>query len=264
MTGTPVMIDLKNQSVAQIKKSIDALPFEQYDLWISALSADTRKGVRALAEKLVKRQAEREKLIHALNVKKQVENDLRAKGFRFICGIDEVGRGPLAGPVVAGAVILPEDFSVLGIDDSKKLSHAKRAKLAEAIKGEAISYAVSEVSPAVIDDINILEATKLAMSKAVESLAVTPDFLLIDALSIPSAVPVKPVVHGDALCLSIGAASIIAKEHRDDLMREYDAVYPGYGLASYMGYGSAKHIEAIKTLGPTPIHRKSFIQNFVR
>ena len=258
------MIDLTNQSVTQIKKTVDALSFEQYDVWIAALSADSRKGVRALADRLVKRQRQREALIAELEEKKRVDNDLRAKGFQLICGLDEVGRGPLAGPVVAGAVILPEDFSVLGIDDSKKLSHAKRKSLAAAIKREAICYAIGEVSPAVIDDINILEATKLAMRKAIDNLSVKPDALLIDALSIPSEVPVKPLIHGDALSLSIGAASIIAKEYRDDLMREYDAVYPGYGFASNMGYGSAAHIEALKQKGPTLIHRKSFITNCIR
>ncbi len=256
-------IELAGKSVSEIKKIVEALTPDDFAPWTAALAADPRKGVRALAAKLEKRRKEMDRLTDALAEKKRVDNALRARGFRLICGLDEVGRGPLAGPVVAGAVILPEDFSVLGIDDSKKLSHAKRQALAAAIKHEAIGYAVGEVSPAVIDEINILEATKLAMRKAVESLDVEPDALLIDALSIPSEVPVTSLVHGDALSLSIGAASIIAKEYRDDLMRAYDAEFPGYGFASNMGYGSAAHIEALRTKGPCPIHRRSFITHFV-
>ena len=182
----------------------------------------------------------------------------------FICGIDEVGRGPLAGPVVAGAVILPKECEILYINDSKKLSAAKRDELYDEIMDKAVAVGLGMASPARIDEINILQATYEAMRQAIDNLKVEPDLLLNDAVTIPEVViPQVPIIKGDAKSISIAAASIVAKVTRDRLMEEYDKVLPGYGFASNKGYGSAEHIKALQTLGPTPIHRRSFIGHFV-
>ncbi len=182
----------------------------------------------------------------------------------FVCGIDEVGRGPLAGPVVAGAVILPADCDILYINDSKKLSEKKREELYDIIAEKAVAWAVGYASCERIDEINILQATYEAMRQAISNLKQKPDILLNDAVTIPE-VDIKqvPIIKGDAKSISIGAASIMAKVTRDRLMVKYDEVFPGYGFASNKGYGSAAHIEAIKKLGPCPIHRRSFIGNFI-
>ena len=182
----------------------------------------------------------------------------------YICGIDEVGRGPLAGPVVAGAVILPKNCDILYINDSKKLTAKMREELAEEIFDKAICAKTAVVSPQTIDDINILQATYEAMRKAISELSPQPDLLLNDAVNIPGVdIPQVAIIKGDAKSISIGAASIIAKVTRDAMMVEYDKLYPQYDFASNKGYGSAKHIEAIKKYGPCPIHRKSFIKNFI-
>ncbi len=186
------------------------------------------------------------------------------KEYAYICGIDEVGRGPLAGPVVAGAVILPRDCRILYINDSKQLSEKKREELYEVIKEQAIAWAVGYATPQRIDEINILQATYEAMREAVGALETKPDLLLNDAVTIPGiAIRQVPIIKGDAKSISIGAASILAKVTRDRLMQEYDQVYPGYDFAGNKGYGSAAHIAALKKLGACPIHRKSFIGNFV-
>lgn len=181
------------------------------------------------------------------------------KGFTCIAGIDEVGRGPLAGPVMAAAVILPAGLSIIGVDDSKKLTHDKREKLFEIIMAQAISVGIGTVSPVEIDRINILQATRRAMLMAVQQLSPHPDYLLIDGIStIDSTIPQKTIKKGDSLSISIAAASIIAKVTRDRLMVEMDAAYPGYGFSGHKGYGSAAHMEAIRVLGPSPIHRLTF------
>ena len=183
--------------------------------------------------------------------------------FGHVCGIDEVGRGPLAGPVVAGAVILPENCNILYINDSKKLTAKKREELYSVIMDQAVAVGIGMVSPQRIDEINILQATYEAMRQAIQNLSVTPDILLNDAVTIPDvSIRQVPIIKGDAKSISIGAASIVAKVTRDRLMEEYDAILPGYGFASNKGYGSAAHIAAIKANGPTPIHRRTFIKNF--
>lgn len=183
---------------------------------------------------------------------------------RFICGIDEVGRGPLAGPVVAGAVILPKDHPILYLNDSKKLSEKKRESLYEEIMERAVATGIGIVGPARIDEINILNATYEAMRQAIENLGTCPDILLNDAVTIPEiSVRQIPIIKGDAKSVSIAAASIIAKVTRDRLMKEYDAIIPGYDFSSNKGYGTKTHIEGLKALGPSLIHRKSFIKNFV-
>lgn len=184
--------------------------------------------------------------------------------FHVICGIDEAGRGPLAGPVVAGAVVFPADTDITGINDSKKLTEKKREELYDLIMENAVSVGIGMASPQRIDEINILQATYEAMREAISKLSVTPDLLLNDAVTIPE-LPMKQVaiVKGDAKSVSIGAASIIAKVTRDRLMYEYDKVMPEYGFAKHKGYGTKEHIEAIKKYGPSPIHRTTFIKNFI-
>lgn len=182
----------------------------------------------------------------------------------LICGIDEAGRGPLAGPVAAGAVILPRDCTILYLNDSKKLSEKRREELFLEIKEKALAWNVAVVSPARIDEINILQATYEAMRAAIGGLSQMPDLLLNDAVTIPGMeIPQIPIVKGDAKSVSIAAASILAKVTRDHLMAEDDKLYPGYGFAKHKGYGTAAHIAALRELGPSPIHRRTFIKNFV-
>ena len=177
-----------------------------------------------------------------------------------MCGIDEAGRGPLAGPVVAGAVILPKDCSILYINDSKKLSEKKREELYEVIMNEALAAGIGMVSPQRIDEINILQATYEAMREAIQKLSLTPDILLNDAVTIPQiSIPQVPIIKGDAKSISIGAASIIAKVTRDRLMAEYDKIMPEYGFAKNKGYGTKEHMAAIQLHGPSPIDRKSVV-----
>lgn len=185
-------------------------------------------------------------------------------GYGAVCGIDEVGRGPLAGPVVAGAVILSPDCEILYLNDSKKLSEKKRELLYDEIMEKAVATGIGVISPARIDEINILQATYEAMRMAISNLKVQPSVLLNDAVTIPLVeIPQVPIIKGDAKSVSIAAASIIAKVTRDHMMVEYEEIYPGYGFASNKGYGSAQHIAALKELGPTPIHRRTFIKNFI-
>lgn len=197
--------------------------------------------------------------------KLQYERALQAKGYTFIAGVDEVGRGPLAGPVVCAAVIMPldEDKMIVGVDDSKKLSAKKREELAKKIKATALAYSIVEIDEKTIDEINILEATKLGMKKAIESLELVPGMVLTDGnMHIDVQLKQYSVVHGDALSYSIGAASIIAKVHRDKLMDEYDTQYPAYQFIKNKGYGTAAHIAAIKEQGLCPIHRRTFTKKF--
>lgn len=192
------------------------------------------------------------------------EDQYLSQGMNLIGGMDEAGRGPLAGPVVAACVILDPENPVYGVNDSKKLSPKRRQELKKLIEEKALAVGVGIMDEKIIDEINILEATKLAMRQAVENLGLTPQILLIDALTIPSIpIPQQGIIKGDALSVSIAAASIIAKETRDALMLEWDAKYPEYGFASHKGYGTPQHIQAIRTYGPLPIHRRSFIGHFV-
>ena len=189
------------------------------------------------------------------------ERELAAQGYRAVCGVDEVGRGPLAGPVVCAAVIMPleEEKRVKGVDDSKKLSAKKREALAEEIKKTARAYSIAEVDAETVDRINILQATRLCMKQAIESLGVPADMVLVDGvMTLDLDIPQRSIVKGDANVYSIGAASILAKVYRDALMRAYDAVYPEYAFASNVGYGTEKHIEAIREVGICKIHRKTF------
>ena len=211
------------------------------------------------------RQLKGEKLeaeLARLQVMRQYEEQYG--GCEFICGIDEAGRGPLAGPVVAGAAILPADCQILYLNDSKKLSEKRREELSVEIREKAVACGVGIVSPERIDEINILQATYEAMRQAISHLAVTPQILLNDAVTIPQ-VTIRqiPIIKGDAKSVSIAAASILAKVTRDHMMVEYDKLYPEYGFAKHKGYGTAAHIAALREFGPCPIHRRTFIGNFV-
>lgn len=207
----------------------------------------------------------KEKETQRLTLLKEEENKLYKENFKYICGIDEAGRGPLAGPVVVGAVILPEDSFIEGVNDSKKISEKKREKLYEQITKEAIAYSVGIVDQKKIDEINILNATKLAVQIALEGLSQKPQIIMVDALNNleTSGIPYISVIKGDAKNYCIAAASIIAKVTRDRIMREWDEVYPAYGFAKHKGYGTASHIQAIKENGACILHRKSFIKNFI-
>lgn len=253
---------MEARKIGDIKAELEAIDVLKLQEFIDVYKVDERGGVQKLvatAEKRLERHmAELARTESIKKYEKEYDN------YVYICGIDEVGRGPLAGPVVAGAVILPKDCDILYINDSKKLSAAKRDELYDEIMEKAVATGLGFVSPERIDEINILQATYEAMRQAIAQLNPQPDLLLNDAVTIPQ-VDIKqvPIIKGDAKSISIGAASIIAKVTRDRLMEEYDRMYPGYGFASNKGYGSADHIAAIKELGPTPIHRKSFIKNFI-
>ena len=196
---------------------------------------------------------------------KEHENELRNKGFKTICGIDEAGRGPLAGPVVVASVIMPEDSMIEGVNDSKKISEKKREKIYEQILEEAVSYGIAIIGQDEIDEINILNATKKGLTVSLQELTEKPDLIVVDALSgiDTMAIPYESIIKGDAKCYSIAAASILAKVTRDRIMREWDKVYPEYGFEKHKGYGTAAHIAAIKENGICPIHRRSFTKNFI-
>lgn len=250
------------QGINEIKEILKNTDVTALSEFIKHYNTDERTGVKKLVLKA-------EKEIEAYNKEAARTENLKFfenkySDYNYICGIDEVGRGPLAGPVVAGAVILPKDCDILYINDSKKLTASKREELFQIIMEKAVSAKTALVSPQYIDKVNILQATYEAMRKAIATLNVQPDILLNDAVNIPL-VNIKqvPIIKGDAKSISIGAASIIAKVTRDAMMVEYDKIYPEYDFASNKGYGSAKHIEALKKYGPCPIHRRSFIHNFI-
>lgn len=252
----------KPVTIAQVK-----LEFMQADMLkipslLKKYEPDTRSGVINICRQY------RSKLEALENEIKRIESmkyyERQYADYTYICGIDEAGRGPFAGPVIAAAVILPKDFDILYINDSKKLSEAKREELYDEIIKYSISYGIGSVPPEQIDEMNILNATYEAMRKAVSNMKVKPDILLIDAVTIPEiSIPQVPIVKGDAKSISIAAASILAKVTRDRLMIAYDKVFPGYGFAQNKGYGSHQHIDALRRLGPSPIHRKSFIHDYI-
>ena len=247
---------------SEIKEILQAASAEKLPEFINTYSSDERVGVQRLVETAVKRLAALEQEKKRIEQLRVYEEQYRE--YAYICGIDEVGRGPLAGPVVAAAVILPKDCRILYINDSKQLSEKKREELYSVITREAVAYAVGSASPERIDEINILQATYEAMREAVGKLNPRPDILLNDAVRIPQiSIPQVPIVKGDAKSISIAAASIVAKVTRDRWMTAYDKEFPEYDFAGNKGYGSAGHIEALKKYGPTPLHRRSFIRNFI-
>ena len=250
------------QKINEIKKILQAASINELPAFIDKYSRDERAGVQALLAKAEKRMQDYQKELDRTEKMKEYENQYSS--FSYICGIDEVGRGPLAGPVVAGAVILPKNCNILYLNDSKQLTEKKREELYEEIMEKAVSTGLGFVSPERIDEINILQATYEAMREAVGKLQPAPDILLNDAVTIPGiSVKQVPIIKGDAKSVSIAAASIIAKVTRDRLMVQYDSVFPEYGFAANKGYGAKAHIDALKKFGPTPIHRRSFIKNFL-
>ena len=250
------------KSTTEIKRILQAATIEELPEFVKEYSRDERAGVRKLAETAARRLDALERERQRIETIRVYEEQYGACD--FICGIDEVGRGPLAGPVVAGAVILPRGCRILYINDSKQLSEKKREELYDIIMAQALSCGVGYASPERIDEINILQATYEAMREAIGRLACKPDILLNDAVTIPRvSIPQVPIVKGDAKSISIGAASIIAKVTRDRMMQDYDKIFPEYGFAGNKGYGSAEHMEALRKYGPAPIHRRSFIRNIV-
>ena len=250
------------KTIGEIKTEFNGAEEAQWQSLCQEYSQDQRAGVRKLVAQYQKKQEDLAK--ERLRMEHMMEYEHKYDYLGYLCGIDEVGRGPLAGPVVACAVILPKDHHILYLNDSKKLTAHKREELYDVIMEEAISVGVGYASPARIDEVNILQATYEAMREAISKLAVKPQILLNDAVTIPQVeIPQVPIIKGDAKCVSIAAASIIAKVTRDRLMAEYDKIMPEYGFASHKGYGSKSHIEAIRQYGPSPIHRATFIKNFL-
>ena len=250
------------ESAAQISEKYKNTPDAELQEFVDAYASDGRKAVVSIVNRAQKRmaalEAERARMFQMFSFERQYAE------YAYICGIDEVGRGPLAGPVVAGAVILPKDCSLLYLNDSKQLSEKKREELYDMIMEEAIAVGLGFNAPERIDEINILQATYEAMREAISKLSPQPDLLLNDAVTIPKvSIRQVPIIKGDAKSASIAAASIVAKVTRDRMMVKYDEIYPEYGFAANKGYGAQAHIDALKKYGPTPIHRRSFIKNFV-
>ena len=245
--------------ISEIKEEFKKLLPEELEEHIGFYREDERKGVQSFLKTQEKKLEQYREELARLETISRYEKEY--DGYGYVCGIDEVGRGPPAGPVVAGAVILPKDCRILYINDSKKLSAKKREELFDEIQKQAVAIGIGLVPHDRIDEINILQATYEAMRMAIANLKVKPGVLLNDAVTIPGVdIPQVPIIKGDAKSISIGAASIMAKVYRDRMMIEYDKMYPGYGFASNKGYGSKEHMEALQKIGPSPIHRQSFIK----
>jgi ribonuclease HII len=248
---------MKLITIAEIERQLENIEAET-DPFLLDIIQDERKGVQQLVHRWKKKFAENQRLKEKFVEMNVYEHKLRKSGYELIGGVDEVGRGPLAGPVAAAAVILPSDFYLAGIDDSKKLTEKKRLEYDEIIRKEAIAFSISMIHAKEIDEINIYEATKKAMMSAIVSLEPKPDFLLIDAMKLEIPFPSESIIKGDAKSISIAAASIVAKVARDNLMKEISRDFPVYGFQHNMGYGTKEHIEAIQKHGITSYHRKSF------
>lgn len=250
-------------SIQEIKTILQHASYEELPRYIEKYGRDERAGVQKEVARAQKRLEQWQREVQRIEDMKQYEYQYW-KEYDYICGIDEVGRGPLAGPVMAAAVIFPKDVNMLYLNDSKQLSEKKREELYEEIKLNAIAYAIGIADVATIDEVNILQADYIAMRQAVSRLSVEPQLLLNDAVTIPLVnQPQVPIIKGDTKSISIAAASILAKVERDRLMCVYDEMYPEYGFARNKGYGSAEHIEAIRKYGPCDIHRRTFIKKFI-
>ncbi len=245
------------QSIEQIKQYFQDHPLLTDDK-LAELANDERKGVQTLLTRYNKEQAKKQALVDRFERMSEFEKIAWSKGAQAVAGIDEVGRGPLAGPVVAAAVILTPAGQFLGLNDSKQVPEAQREALFQAISEQAIAIGIGIISPQCIDEVNIYEASKLAMMEAIEHLSTPADYLLIDAMTLPINLPQEKLIKGDARSNSIAAASIIAKVTRDRMMKQYAIEYPGYDFEHNAGYGTAKHLAGLKANGITPIHRKSF------
>ncbi|WP_078413312.1 ribonuclease HII [Priestia abyssalis] len=253
------------KSIQEIKQQLLYVETPE-DPFFKECEQDERKGVQKLITQKLKFFAEQDKLKQQFYDMQKYEEALYNQGIEYVAGVDEVGRGPLAGPVVAAAVILPKGFYLPGVTDSKKLSESKREQFYEIIQNEAVSVGIGIVEAAIIDDINIYEATKKAMMTALTNLTITPEHVLIDAMTLPIAIPQQSIIKGDAKSISIAASSIIAKVTRDRMMKELAEKHPAYGFEKHMGYGTKVHLEAIEKLGVLAEHRKTFapIKNMIR
>lgn len=250
-------------SIQEIKMLLQHASYEELPDYLAAYGTDERAGVQKEIARARKRLQQWQAELQRIEEMKGYEYEYWQQ-YDYVCGIDEVGRGPLAGPVMAAAVILPKDVNILYLNDSKQLSEKKREELYEEIRMVAISYAVGIADVNAIDEMNILQADYVAMRQAIGKLSVEPQILLNDAVTIPLVKqPQVPIIKGDTKSISIAAASILAKVERDRLMRVYDELYPEYGFARNKGYGSAEHIEAIRKYGPCEIHRRTFIKHFI-
>lgn len=252
----------KAAQIQEIYRKTDKTDEAALRSFIREYGDDPRAGIQKLAQgagKALERIGQERERLEQM---RSYERDCIQKGYTYICGIDEAGRGPLAGPVVAGAVILPQDCEIFGLNDSKKLSEKRREELYEEITEKALAWGAGVIGPARIDEINILQADYEAMCEAIGQLKVMPQILLNDAVTIPQVrIPQISIIHGDARSVSIAAASIIAKVTRDRMMVEYDSLFPEYGFAEHKGYGTAAHYTALKKYGPCMIHRKTFLKN---
>ena len=255
-----MIFDVSGRSISELSDCLLEMEHPVSERFLEALERDPRAGARRLARTFRQKNLRNEKEDLRLQELLRFETELREKGFRLIAGVDEAGMAPLAGPVVAAAVILPPGYKLTGLDDSKKIpDEAKRMKLALQIKGDAVCWAVGRAEAEEIDRINIYQSGLLAMHRAVAGLTTPPDYLLVDARTIPRcACPQRGIIHGDALSASIAAASILAKTTRDNHMNEMDLLYSGYGFASHKGYPTPGHLRILKERGPLPIHRRTF------
>ena len=244
-------------TISQIKELLSSI-HSMEDPLFQQLSLDMRKGVQTALKSCQKRIEKEQKRAEHFIEMQYYERLAYKEGASFIAGVDEVGRGPLAGPVVAAAVILPKNIEDLGFDDSKKLSASKREEIYRLIQEKAIAIGIGIVDADIIDQVNIYQASRLAMQQAVSELKIQPDYLLIDAMKIDVNTPQIGIIKGDAKSISIAAASIVAKQVRDQMMQEFDELYPGYDFSNNAGYGTPKHLEGLKSKGICPIHRKTF------
>ncbi|USS89627.1 ribonuclease HII [Fructilactobacillus cliffordii] len=243
--------------ISEVKKVLAQVTTET-DPQLAAYEADPRKGVQCLVQQTKRRLTKQREAEAAFEQRLHFEKELWQQGIQYVAGVDEVGRGPLAGPVVIGAVILPHDFALVNVNDSKQLTDHERRGLAPLIKQTAVAYQLVSISPQTIDQINIYEASRLGMKRAIEQLQPTPEHLLVDAMVIDTDLSQTKLIKGDAKSASIAAASILAKVARDDLMIKYADQYPEYGFDHNDGYGTKEHLQALRKFGATPIHRKSF------
>ena len=263
---TEGIMDFSRMTIEEIRSLFES-QFEISEEIAIAASSDRRAGVREIYARYLRRKEKSDQELARLAKLRRFEEDLYDKGYDFIAGVDEAGRGPLAGPVVAAAVILPRGARIIGLDDSKKVSPQRREELACEIKEKALAWSVGIAGVDIIDRFNILQASLRAMHSAVNFLECRPEYILVDAVRIPNIQqPQLPIIGGDGLSVSIAAASIIAKTTRDSIMKEYHEIYPEYGFLKHKGYGTAEHIAALEKFGPCPIHRTSFniIKQYVR
>lgn len=252
---------MKRLTLTGLKNQAEVMELEQAVAWLKSLSDEYGERAVKLADKYNKRLEAQQKEIKRLNAMMAMEREAYGQGFQFIGGVDEAGRGPLAGPVVAACVILPKDAVIYRLNDSKKLSPGVRSRLYDEIREKAVAYGIGIADSTYIDEVNILNATKKAMEVAILSMKVKPDYLIIDAVRLAMDIRQKSVPKADENSLSVAAASVLAKVARDRIMEKLDGKYPGYGFSAHKGYGTAEHIEAIKRLGISPIHRRSFTKN---